>query len=262
MSRLTSSVVVFGTAMCLIASASGAAAQVYVPPPINYGTGIQSIRNSQMLTLRQMVERNAIRKRQYGARGKSSPAGPSPGANKGRGPAGGNSAPAPPARGTTTFRPVAPMIVPQQLASKSQAERGEAERFFAKLLGEYREIMRSKGLPPNDVARAASFLVAISHDVYSDAGKLGPGQLDGLREQMREVFAEDAQFQRLSDREKQELFEGYAIIGMYLSGVPASKGDDREWLAQMRRLARTQLEETFGVSVDRLVFTNDGVKYR
>lgn len=167
-----------------------------------------------------------------------------------------------PAAGTTTFRPVAPMLVPRQFAARAPAEREEAERFFAKLLEEYREIMRSKGLPANDVARAASFLVAISHDVYSDGGKLGPGQLDGLREQMREVFAEDAEFQRLSDREKQELFEGYAIIGMYLSGVSASKGDDREWLAQMRRLARTQLEETFGVSVDKLVFTNDGVKYK
>ncbi len=166
------------------------------------------------------------------------------------------------AAGTTTFKSVAPMLVPQQLAARAPAEREEAERFFAKLLEEYREIMRRKGLPPNDVARAASFLVAISHDVYSDGGDLGPSQLDGLREQMREVFAEDAEFQRLSDREKQELFEGYAIIGMYLSGVSASKGDDREWLAEMRRLARTQLEETFGVPVDRLVFTDEGVKYR
>jgi hypothetical protein len=166
------------------------------------------------------------------------------------------------AAGTTTFRPVAPALVPRLLAARAPAEREEAERFFAKLLEQYREITRRKGLPPNDVARAASFLVAVSHDVYGDGGDLGPGQLDGLREQMREVFAEDAEFQRLSDREKQELFEGYAIIGMYLSGVPASKGDDREWLAQMRRLARTQLEETFGASVDRLVFTNEGVKYR
>ena len=167
-----------------------------------------------------------------------------------------------PTLGTTTFKSVAPMLVPRQLAAKAPADREAAERFFAKLLEEYREIMRRKGLPQNDVARAASFLVAISHDVYSDESDLSQGQLDGLREQMREVFAEDAEFQRLSDREKQELFEGYAIIGMYLSGVSASKGDDREWLAQMRRLARTQLEETFGVSADKLVFTNDGVRYR
>ncbi len=166
------------------------------------------------------------------------------------------------AAGTTTFRPVAPALVPRLLAARAPAEREEAERFFARLLEQYREITRRRGLAANDVARAASFLVAVSHDVYSDGGDLGPGQLDGLREQMREVFAEDAEFQRLSDREKQELFEGYAIIGMYLSGVPASRGDDREWLAQMRRLARTQLEETFGASVDRLVFTNDGVKYK
>lgn len=167
-----------------------------------------------------------------------------------------------PAAGATTFKPVAPALVPRQLAARAPAEREEAERFFTRLLEEYREIMRSKGLPPNDVARAASFLVASSHNVYSVGGDLAPGQLDGLREQMREVFAEDAEFQRLSDREKQELFEGYAIIGMYLSGVKASDSGDREWLAQMRRLARTQLEETFGAPADKLVFTNDGVKYR
>jgi hypothetical protein len=154
------------------------------------------------------------------------------------------------------------MLVPRQLAARAPADRAEAERFFAKLLEEYREIMRRKGVPQNDVARAASFLVAISHDVYSDEGDLSQGQLEGLREQMREVFAEDAEFQRLPDREKQELFEGYAIIGMYLSGVSASSSADREWHAQMRRLARTQLEETFGVSADKLVFTNDGVRYR
>jgi hypothetical protein len=172
--------------------------------------------------------------------------------------------PAPrPAPGETTFRPVAPMLVPQMLAARAPAERKEAEKFFAGLLDGYREILRRKGLPQYDVARAASFAVTVSHDVLQGGGRdLSEGQREGLREQMREVFAEDADFQRLSDREKQELYEGYAIIGMYLSAVGATRGETQEWLAQMRRLARTQLEETFGVPAERLAFTADGVKYK
>lgn len=263
MSRLTWALAALVAAACLTAFAPEAAAQVYVPPPINYGPGIQSIRNSQMLTLRQMVERNAIRKGQSGSRGKSSPGRPSAGGNNRGGTPPGRGAPAPSAGGTTTFRPVAPMIAPQQLAAKVPAERKELEKFYAGLLEDYRRILRGKGVPENDVARAASFAVVVSHDVYNERD-LTQAQTEGLRRQMREIFAEDAEFQRMPDRARQELYESYAIIGMLISSLydGSVRGNHQKGIEQMRSLARTQLEETFGVPVERLAFTDDGVKYR
>lgn len=169
-----------------------------------------------------------------------------------------------PSPGATTFNPVAPSVAPQQLAAKVTAERKETEQFYAGLLEAYRGMLRERGLPENDVARAASFAVSVSYSVYSDGRFLSEQQLAGLREQMREVFSEDAEFQRLSDRDKQELYESYAIIGMYLSSIydGARKAGHQKGVEQMRHLARTQLEETFGAPAEQLAFTDDGVKYK
>jgi hypothetical protein len=167
--------------------------------------------------------------------------------------------------GPTTFRPVAPMLAPQQLAAKASAEQKEVEKFYSDLLEDYKALARQKGLPQNDVARAASFALAVSHDVYSGDGReLSQRQLDGLREQMREVLSEDADFQRLSDREKQELFEGYAILGMYISTLydGARRSNHQKGIEQLRQVARTHLEETFGVRVENLTFTDSGVDYK
>lgn len=169
-----------------------------------------------------------------------------------------------PAPGPTTFNPVAPMLAPHQLAAKMPAERKETEEFYAGLLQTYREMLRERGLPENDVARAASFAVSVSYNVYSDGRFLTEQQLAGLREQMREVFSEDQEFQSLSDRDKQELYESYAIIGMFLSSIydGARKANHQKGLEQMRHLARTHLQETFGAPAEQLAFTDDGVKYK
>lgn len=169
-----------------------------------------------------------------------------------------------PTAGPTTFNPVAPMLAPHQLAAKVPAERKETEEFYAGLLQTYREMLRERGLPENDVARAASFAVSVSYNVYSDGRFLTEQQLAGLREQMREVFSEDDEFQRLSDREKQELYESYAIIGMFLSSIydGARKAGHQKGVEQMRHLARTHLQETFGAPAEQLAFTDDGVKYK
>ena len=169
-----------------------------------------------------------------------------------------------PIPGPTTFTPVAPMVAPQALAARVPTDKKQTEDFYASLLGSYRDLVREKGAPENDVARAASFAVSVSYSIYNDGRFLTPQQIDGLRAQMREVFSEDEEFQRLSDRDKQELYESYAIIGMYISSVydGARKANHQKGIAQMRHLAQTQLEETFGVPVGQLDFTDDGVKYK
>jgi hypothetical protein len=245
----------------VLAGARGASAQVYVPPPIR----ITPPANYSNILITREIGRVAVRQHPGRSRGSGAPGrggGGARGGGAGRGSSGGGA----PARhgGTTTFNPVAASIVPRRLAAKTPAHREEAERFFVELLSTYRDLLREKGAPENDVARAASFAVANSYSVYNGGRFLTERQLAGLREQMHEAFTEDLQFQRLTNREKQELYESYAITGMYVSAMydGASKDGDRKVLGWMRELARTQLEETFGVSVSRINFTDGGVEYR
>lgn len=234
-----------------------AIAQVRVPPPIR----ITPPANYSNILITREIGRVAVR--QHMSRKRQSRATGRRGGGGGTGSSGSGRA-GPQQGGATTFRPVAARLIPQRLAVKTPAHREEAERFFAGLLNTYRDILREKGAPENDVARAASFAVANSYSVYHDGRFLTSRQLEGLREQMHEVFAEDSQFQHLTDREKQELYESYAIIGMYVSAIydSAVRDGDQKVIVQIRELARKHLEETFGRSVNQLNFTDDGVEYR
>jgi hypothetical protein len=182
----------------------------------------------------------------------------------GGGGGGGTSSPA--TAGSTTFRAGSGTILPAQLAqqmAKRLEQRKNYEKFFGSLLSSYKVLLREKGAPPNDVARAGSFAVANSYSVFHDGRLLSDEQLQGLRQQMHDAFATSAKFQGLSDRRRQELFEGYAIIGMYVSAIydGANKHGNKDLVHQMRHLAATQLEETYGIPADRIKITNKGVEF-
>jgi hypothetical protein len=171
-----------------------------------------------------------------------------------------------PFAGSTTFLPVATSIMPKRLAermAKTQAERPELEKFFGGLLDTYKAMAREKGAPLNDVARASSFAVGTSYDVYNEGRLLGTRPFEAMREQMRAELAASQKFQALDDRRRQEMYETYVIIGMFVSSMyeSAVKSNNPALASKMRELARVQLEESFGVPVARLRFTDDGVKY-
>jgi hypothetical protein len=168
--------------------------------------------------------------------------------------------------GSTTFRPSGGSILPAKLSrdlAKTPAQQKEFERFFKSLLDTYSDLLREKRAPQNDVARAASFAVANSYSVFNGGRLLSGEQVQGLREQVHDAFARSAKFQALSDQRKQELFEGYAIIGMYVSAIydGATKHGNKDVAEQMKKIAQTQLEETFGTPAERLKFTNAGVEF-
>ncbi|HEX7314727.1 MAG TPA: DUF6683 family protein [Pyrinomonadaceae bacterium] len=169
--------------------------------------------------------------------------------------------------GGTTFREVAPSIMPRQLAqemARTAAERQKLERVFSDLLENYRNNLRQSGAPLNDVARAASFLIASSYMVYFDTKPMSDAQYLALRRQMHEVFAGDAQFQRLPDRDKQKMFEGYGITAAWIDiGYQMVKRDgDREGMTQWREMARRNLENMLGASPEQVRFTDAGVEYK
>lgn len=165
--------------------------------------------------------------------------------------------------GSTTFRAGPGAILPARLAqqmARTPEQRQKYEKCFDSLLSTYKDLLRETSAPPNDVARAGSFAVASSDSIFHDGRMLSGEQLDGLRQQMHDAFAASARFQGLRDQRKQELFESYAILGMYVTSVydGASKHGNKEMIRQLRHLAATQLEETLGIPA---AITPKGVEF-
>lgn len=211
--------------------------------------------------------RSGARITRYGGATKSSGKTGTAGAGKTAPSRGGGGGPTRQAGATTTFRPVAPSLMPQQMAgeiARTPAERPKLEQMFGDLLENYRERLRRGGAPANDVARAASYLIAASHTVYFDTEPLSREQFDALREHMREVFAADDAFRRASDRERQQMFETFGIMGAWTDvgyGMVKQAGD-REAMRQWRDMARANLENMLGAPPEQLKFTTNGVEYR
>ena len=156
--------------------------------------------------------------------------------------------PAPTGQGGTTFRPATLAIVPQALArdvARSPSDRAELERFFTDLLENYKGRLRQRGAAPNDVSRAASFMISASYAVYRDGETLSEQQFTALREQVRSAFLDDPDFARRGDRERQRLFESFAITGAFLDiGYQlARQRGDQNTMAEPRQVAGQQLQE-------------------
>lgn len=217
----------------------------------------------RQITIDQMNTRDAMRRRQRA----KAPSRNSSGSRPARTTGGNSSASTPRAQGTTTFRPVAAAIMPQQLArgmARTPAEQQKLERMFSDLLENYRSRLRQSGGDSNDVARAASYLVAASQMVYFDAGFMSDDKYDALRAQMREVFATDAQFQRMTDRERQQLFESYGIAATWIDAgyrIVKQKGDQQA-MKQWREMARRNFANMLGASPEQVRFTSAGVEYQ
>lgn len=189
---------------------------------------------------------------------------PAPGTPNGGGTAGGAGHPV--AAGQTTFKPVAASIMPQRLAAqmgRTPQERDKLEKFFTLLLTDYKELATKRGAPLNDVARASSFAVGTSYDVYYAGHPLGDKAFQAVRRQMYEALESSPKFQRLDDRQRQEMYESYIILGQFVSAAyeSANHAKDKALADKMHNLARILLEGAFGVPVERLRFTDEGVRF-
>jgi hypothetical protein len=250
----------FLLALCLSACASGARAQTMMDLS-TIDLGIQQIQDNTFVF-------NSINQSMAMGSGNSARTStsrrPAPGAPNGGGTGGGMGHPV--AAGQTTFKPVAASIMPQRLATqmgRTPEERDRLEKFFALLLTDYKNMATQRGAPLNDVARASSFAVGTSYDVYNEGCLLGDRAFQAMRAQMNAEMAASPKFQALDDRKRQEMYETYIIMGMFVSAAyeSANNTNDKELADKMRKLARIQLEGAFGVPVERLRFTDEGVRF-
>ncbi|HKP73680.1 MAG TPA: DUF6683 family protein [Pyrinomonadaceae bacterium] len=168
--------------------------------------------------------------------------------------------------GATTFRPVAPSIYPQQLArdaATNDAERKEMEAVFAMCLRNYEANMRRQNQPVKDVARAVSYFVGVNYNVLHGGGSVTPAQGVALRTEIKAALGEDEGFARLSDREKQQIYETMAVLAEYVA-LNMSVADERgnKQLADATRdMAKDNLEKLLGASAANIRITDRGLEF-
>ncbi|MBV8859004.1 MAG: hypothetical protein JOZ02_18875 [Acidobacteria bacterium] len=235
---------------------SPTAAQRTYPTPKVYNPNVYS-RTRQVMTDRAIM-RAALEKRRQ-----SSSSNGAPGARPSTFP---SSKPTPPA-GSVTFRPVADQIAPRNMAlalGDTPEEQKRLEAMFSEALEHYRGRLKQAGLPTNDVARAAAYLVTAGYYAANDGVPLDDAQLDGLRKHLREFFSTDETFQRMSDRERQELFEDYGITATWIdAGFNIVKqAGDHEGLRQWRQMGRQNFVAVLGAPPESVVITPRGVEYK
>jgi hypothetical protein len=173
----------------------------------------------------------------------------------------------PPASGSATaFRPVAASIYPQQLAREAatnEAERKEMEAVFAMCLRNYEANMRRQNQPVKDVARAVSYFIGVNYNVLHGGGTVTPAQGVALRADIQAALGEDESFRRLSDREKQQIYETMAVLAEFVA-LNISVADERgnKQLAEATRsMASDNLEKLLGASAASIRITERGLEF-
>jgi hypothetical protein len=176
----------------------------------------------------------------------------------------GNSSPA--VNGATAFRPVSASIYPQQLAQEAasnEAERKEMEAVFAMCLQNYEANMRRQNQPVKDVARAVSYFIGVNYNVLHGGNTVTPAQGLALRAEIKDALGDDESFRRLSDREKQQIYETMAVLAEFVA-LNMSVADERgnKQLAEATRsMAKDNLEKLLGASAANIRITDRGLEF-
>ena len=161
-----------------------------------------------------------------------------------------------------TFKPVAKNLMVGELAA-SMAKEADARGQFATLFEEYLkafdEQTRKDREPSYDISRAAAFFVLANYAAATGA-ELTDEQAEGTQAKFRAGLTDNAAFAKMSDRDRQRLYEALVILGS-LPGTgladAAEKKDTKE--AEMfRDLARMNLQTLLGVPVTKIHLTRDG----
>jgi hypothetical protein len=116
---------------------------------------------------------------------------------------------------------------------------------------------------PNSVAMAFAYLVGVCVMVDSDH-EAPEAALLTLQAKVDAAFGESADFKKLSDKERQQLYETMVLMAtLPLAGYAVAKETHDDALLQTYRgVAATALEVTLGVRPEKLTFTADSLELR
>lgn len=155
----------------------------------------------------------------------------------------------------SSFRTVGNPIMPKRIASGvsdlDADTRRQLEAALLTLLREYEQMLdrNDDSRLKNNLAGAFNHLFGAAYRVLKGAG-LSSEQQKSMLVQLNAGFALGLKEQRLSDRQKQELYESAVLSGSIILGL-SGEGRDKD-VKTARALARSLLEQLMGISPERI----------
>jgi hypothetical protein len=170
----------------------------------------------------------------------------------------------------SSFRPVRVVgpTVHKRVAASVRAldatRRRELEAALLKLLDGYEQQLdqREEERLKHNLAGAFNFLFAQAWYVLKDGQSLNDAQRENMLEQLNDAIVAGLNERRLSDLEKQELYEAAVLAGSVMVGL-YNEGKDLgrpEQVRTARELARELLGQMMAISLDKVRVTDTAVQ--
>lgn len=158
----------------------------------------------------------------------------------------------------TGTRLLTPKLVDQ--LGKTQAEKDQVAAILTMLFQEFDKQAAKLGRP-NDLAFALSYFMAQNATLYRGRPDPKDQQFLDLRETVVLALGQSGAFARMTDRQKQEMYEMLvAYTGLvYLTYQDAKRRGDTRTAKEMRELAGLNLKSITHLEPERIDFTDQGL---
>ena len=168
----------------------------------------------------------------------------------------------------SSFRPVSAPVMHKRVAASIQdldAEpREELEGALLELLKGYDQLLEDNDEQrlKNNLAGAFNFLFISSYYALKNGQELTEAQQESMLEQVNAAIAMGLKERRMSDREKQEMYESVVLSGTLILGL-YNEGRDKgrpEQMKTARELAKELLGQMMGITLDKVRISGDTVR--
>lgn len=175
------------------------------------------------------------------------------------------SAPVPPARpapDATRFTPTASTAgLDTLVAVYPAAARAQARQGFQQLHAAYPQVARQLDLPLDDVASGLASFLAGSYMAYHNSS-LDEAAVKPLAAQLRQALSAESSFARMSNADKQGMYDQLVMLGMMLAVTQSQQQQqpDARTVAELREIGKRFLEGLLRVDADRVRLTRAGLR--
>ena len=140
-------------------------------------------------------------------------------------------------------------------------QRAQMRQGFLALHNSYSQVARQLGVPTNDVASGMASFLAGAYMAYNNQ-TLSNGYVKPLAHQFRNGLASQRDFARVSNADKQRMYDVMVMLGMLMATtqVQLQKQPDPALEAQMRQLGKQMIEGFLKVDASRLRITSSGMR--
>jgi len=166
----------------------------------------------------------------------------------------------PPNDAAVHFRSTGTQLKTAEIANVIGPGNPQVQTIMTSILQEFDKSARELG-KPNDLALALSFFLATNSSLYHGEGQPSDPQLLELRETIALALVEGNALARVTDRQKQEMYETLVLFtGFALAAYEEGKqSNNAESIKIGQQLAGQNLQSVFGISADKISFTDQGL---